>query len=265
MLYDCFTYFNEDLILDMRFNILNDKVDYFVIIEGNRTHSGNLKKKNFNIEKFLKFKKKIKYFFIKNMPKKFSPWQLENFQRNQIILGLKEAKNNDLVLISDCDEIPNLDAISNIKNFNNDIFVFKQKLFYYKINLLNTKSSPWYGTRLITYNRLKNFTPQQIRSYKPNQYPFWRIDKPKNLKIIKKGGWHFSYLNNAKNIKLKLRSYAHTEHNNDILTNEKILKKKIDNHQDLFNDKTHLKRVKLNNSYPSYIIKNKKKFKDWIV
>ena len=88
MLYDCFTYFNEDLILDIRFNILYDKVDYFVIIEGNRTHSGRIKKKNFNINKFLKFKNKIKYFFIKDMPDKLSPWELENFQRNQILIGL---------------------------------------------------------------------------------------------------------------------------------------------------------------------------------
>jgi beta-1,4-mannosyl-glycoprotein beta-1,4-N-acetylglucosaminyltransferase len=264
MLYDCFTYFNEDLILDIRFNILYDKVDYFVIIEGNRTHSGRLKKKNFNINKFSKFKNKIKYFFIKDMPEKFTPWELENFQRNQILIGLKGAQKNDLVLISDCDEIPNLESINNIQYMNNDIFVFEQKFFYYKLNLLNTESNPWYGTKLFRYNFFKKFTPQEIRNYKAKQYPFWRIDKPKNLKIINKGGWHFSFLNSVKNIKLKIQSYAHTEFNINSFTNEKVLKNKIDNYQDLFKENTYLKRVKLDNSYPEYIIKNKENFKKWI-
>ena len=265
MLYDCFTYFNEDLILDVRLNILSDKVDYFVIIEGSRTHSGKSKKKNFDIKKFSKFKNKIKYFFIKDMPEKLSPWELENFQRNQILLGLKRAQKNDLILISDCDEIPNLDVIRNIKNLDNDIFVFEQKFFYYKFNLFNTQANPWYGTKLFSYKFLEKFTPQEIRNYKAKQYPFWRIDKPKNLKIINKGGWHFSFLNSVKNIKLKLESFAHTEFNKDIFTNEKILKKKIDNYQDLFKENTFLKRVKIDNSFPEYIIKNKENFKEWIV
>jgi beta-1,4-mannosyl-glycoprotein beta-1,4-N-acetylglucosaminyltransferase len=266
-IYDCFTYFNEDLILDMRLNILNKYVDYFVIVEGNKTHSGKAKKKNFQIEKFQKFKKKIKYFFIEDMPKTNNSWELENFQRNQIELGLEKANKEDLIVISDCDEIPNLKEIKNIntKEFNKNIFVFEQKCFYYKLNLLNPKSNPWHGTKLVRYDFLKKFTPQKIRSYKTKQYPFWRIDKPKNVIIIKNGGWHFSFLNNLNNIKLKLRSYAHTEFNKKIFLNNRNLLNKLKNYKDLFDESISLKKIDLDNSYPYHIIKNKKKFKEWIV
>ena len=267
MIYDCFTYFNEDLILDLRLNILFNEVDYFIIIEGNKTHSGKSKKKNFKIEKFSKFKRKIKYFFIENMPNSKNSWELENFQRNQILLGLQKANDKDLILISDCDEIPNLKVIKNIdlKEFRNNIFAFEQKCFYFKFNLLNPRSNPWYGSRLTSYNFLKKNTPQKIRNYKIKQYPFWRVDKPKNAIILKNGGWHFSFLNNIKNIKLKLESFAHTEFNKNIYTNKRNLESKIKNYKDLFDNNISLKKITLGNSFPKYLIKNKKKFKEWIV
>jgi beta-1,4-mannosyl-glycoprotein beta-1,4-N-acetylglucosaminyltransferase len=262
-IYDCFTYFNEDLILDLRFNILYKHVDYFVIIEGNKTHSGQLKKKNFDIKKFIKFKKKIKYFFVE-MPDNMSSWQLENFQRNQIVRGLKYAKAEDIILISDCDEIPNL--LHPIKIIeNNRVFAFEQKCFYFKLNLMNPRSNPWYGTKLLKYNYLKKTTPQKIRSYKVKQYPFWRIDKPKNIEIIKKGGWHFSFLNTINKIQLKLKSYAHTEYNRNKFINKKNLASKIKNYKDIFNNKVNLEKIIIDNTYPQYIVTNKKKFKKWIV
>ena len=262
-IYDCFTYFNEDLILDLRFNILFEHVDYFIIIEGNKTHSGRIKKKNFDIKKFIKFKKKIKYFFVE-MPNNMSSWQLENFQRNQIIRGLKHANGDDIILISDCDEIPDIQySIKNIKN--NRVFAFEQKCFYFKLNLLNPKSNPWYGTKLVKYNYLQRTTPQKIRSYKVKQYPLWRLDKPKNVEIIKNGGWHFSFLNTISKIQLKLASYAHTEYNKNKFLNKKNLETKIKNYKDLFDNKVNLKKVLIDSTYPHYIVKNKKKFKKWIV
>jgi beta-1,4-mannosyl-glycoprotein beta-1,4-N-acetylglucosaminyltransferase len=267
MIYDCFSYFNEDLVLDLRFNILFDEVDYFVIIEGNKTHSGKSKKKNFQIEKFSKFKKKIKYFFIENMPDHSNSWELENFQRNQIMLGLEKANKEDLILISDCDEIPNLKKIRNIdqKKFKNTVFSFEQKCFYFKLNLLNPRSNPWYGTKLIRYDFLKKNTPQKIRNYKIKQYPFWRIDRLRNAIILKNGGWHFSFLNTINNIKIKLESFAHTEFNKNIFTNKKNLRSRVKNYKDLFDDNVNLKKITLDSSYPEYIIKNKKQFKEWIV
>ena len=262
-IYDCFTYFNEDLILNLRFNILYEHVDYFVIIEGNKTHSDKLKKKNFNIKKFIKFKKKIKYFFIK-MPNNMTSWQLENYQRNQIMRGLKNAKADDIILISDCDEIPNIQYP--IKNINyNRIFAFEQKCFYFKLNLLNPASNPWYGTKLVKYSFLQKTTPQKIRICKVKQYPFWRLDRHPNVKIIKNGGWHFSFLNTISKIQLKLKSYAHIEYNKNKFLNKNNLREKIKNYRDIFNNKVKLEKINIDNTFPDYIKRNKKKLKKWIV
>jgi beta-1,4-mannosyl-glycoprotein beta-1,4-N-acetylglucosaminyltransferase len=266
-IYDCITYLNEDLILDLRFNILNKYVDYFVIVESNKTHSGESKKKNFNINKFLKFKKKIIYFFVRKMPSTKNRWILENFQRNYIKMALKEIniKKSDYIIISDADEIPNLENIKKIKFEPKNIYAFEQTTFYYKINLLNPKDTPWYGSRLIAYKKLNDLTPQAIRSHKCKQYPFWRFDKPRNVKIIKEGGWHFSYLNNVKKIQYKLKSFAHSEFSSEKFFNKETINNKIKNLKDLFNDNIILKKIKITDGFPSYIVNNKKNLSKWII
>jgi beta-1,4-mannosyl-glycoprotein beta-1,4-N-acetylglucosaminyltransferase len=263
-IFDCITYLNENLVLDLRLNILEEYVDYFVIVEGSKTHSGKNKKIFFDINKFKKFKSKIRYFCIKNMPKSKNPWELENFQRNQIMRGLNDAQPNDLILISDADEIPDLRKIKSLNNIKNKIYTFSQKCFYYKLNLLNKKNTPWHGTKLVSFNYLKKKSPQYFRSYKIKKYPFWRIDKPSNINIIKNGGWHFSFLNNKKGIKFKLQSFAHQELNNKKFTDLSKINYKIKNQEDLFDNKVKLKKVLINNFYPTYIKKNKIKFKNWI-
>ena len=106
-IYDCFSYWDEDLLLDIRFNILNDYVDYFVIIEGNKTWQNNDKKLRFDINKFQKFKDKIIYIPVEDMPDGDNPYLRENFQRNCISKGILKAQDEDLIIISDLDEIPN--------------------------------------------------------------------------------------------------------------------------------------------------------------
>ena len=89
-IYDCFSYWDEDLLLDLRLNILNSFVDYFVIVEGNKTWQNNFKKFRFDVKKFNKFKEKIIYIQVKDMPDGKNPWLRENFQRNCIERGLKD-------------------------------------------------------------------------------------------------------------------------------------------------------------------------------
>ena len=117
-IYDCFSYWDEDLLLDLRLNILNKYVDYFVIVEGNKTWQNNFKKLRFNIENFKEFKNKIIYVPVENMPEGDNPWVRENFQRNCIERGLSTAAQNDLIIISDLDEIPNLEKLCNFKKKN---------------------------------------------------------------------------------------------------------------------------------------------------
>ena len=133
-IYDCFSYLDEDLLLNLRFNILNNFVDYFVIVEGNKTWQNNFKEFRFKINKFSSFKEKIIYIPLENMPDGDNPYLRENFQRNCISRGLINSSEDDLIIISDLDEIPNPQAVSKFDK-KMKYAVFKQKHFYYKINL----------------------------------------------------------------------------------------------------------------------------------
>ena len=137
-IYDCFSYLDENFLLDLRLRVLNDYVDYFVIVEGNKTWQNNYKKLKFNLDLFKDFKNKIIYIPVEDLPDGDDPYLRENFQRNCISRGLKEAKDEDLIIISDLDEIPNLEKLKNF-NLNDRFAVFKQKHFYYKINLQSEK------------------------------------------------------------------------------------------------------------------------------
>ncbi|MDA8537339.1 hypothetical protein N9K55_01350, partial [Candidatus Pelagibacter bacterium] len=186
-IYDCFLYNDEELILNIRLNILNKFVKKFIIIESKFDHQGNKKKLSFDIKKFLRFKKKIIYLVIEEFPKSFSNWKRENFQRNFIANALTKVNKEDYVMISDVDEIPNLSNIQSIANHK--YTVFEQKMFYYKINLLNKTYPIWFGSRICKKKDLKS--PQWLRDQKIKKYPFWRFYKIR-WNVIREGGWHFS-------------------------------------------------------------------------
>ena len=147
---------------------------------------------------------------------------MDQFQRNQIALGLKNASPEYFIIISDIDEIPNLKIID-FNNVYKKIVIFKQMHFYFKLNLL--ARYPWFKSKMC---RKKNLiSPQWLRNLKFKKYPFWRIDKPKNLQIIPDGGWHFAYLLNPSDISKKIQSFAHGEFNKEDNTNIDIIEKKM--------------------------------------
>ena len=141
-IYDCFQYFNEDHMVDLRINIMNEYVDYFVISESTKTHQGEEKKLNFKIENFKKYKNKIIYLvadFKDNkdfFTHKGGESIIEQHQRNNLVNGLDKADDNDLIILSDSDEIPDLKKINQIKP-NTKFTAFSQKMFMYKLNLQN--------------------------------------------------------------------------------------------------------------------------------
>ena len=231
-IYDCFSYWDEDLLLDLRLNILNEYVDYFVIVEGNKTWQNNPKKLRFNIDKFPNFKKKIIYVPVEDMPDGDDPYLRENFQRNAILRGLISSSENDLVIISDLDEIPNPESIQKFKK-EMSYAAFKQNHYYYKINLQSTKNPYWYGSRICVKKFLKS--PQWLRNLKFKKRPFWRIDKIRLNNIIENGGWHFCNLKSAEQLLYKYQNLCET--NDPYHFKEKIdlkylqideIKKKID-------------------------------------
>ena len=107
-IFDCVTFFEENRLMELRFNILNDYVDHFIVCEGKFDHQGRKKKINFNKNNYPKFKKKIIHIIVGEFPKNLNPWERQAFQRENIFTGLKKAKDDDLILFSDPDEIPNL-------------------------------------------------------------------------------------------------------------------------------------------------------------
>ena len=266
-IYDCFQFFNEEHIVDLRLNILNKFVDTFVIVESTINHQGQNKKLNFDIKKFSKFKNKINYIIVDDTPKDIikphtgGESLVEQHQRNSLIKGLKKASDNDLVILSDVDEIPDLNKL---KEFDkNKYAVFSQKMFMYKLNLLNLGENNWHGSKICLKKNLKS--PQWLRNLKFKKYPFWRLDKPRNIQIIKDGGWHFAYLHTAENISRKIKSFAHGEFNKKNLTDEKEIQKRIENKEDVFNRGYDLKKIDIDESYPDYIRQNLELLKNWII
>tara|TARA_B100000029_G_scaffold221918_1_gene219688 strand:+ start:56 stop:952 length:897 start_codon:yes stop_codon:yes gene_type:complete len=293
-IYDCTTFYNENFILDVRFNILDPFVDKFVICESGYSHSGQKKQFNFDINKFSKFKNKIIYlkidkepedlvYFIENREKKETK---ENarinaikriaYQRNFIKEGIIDASKDDLILYSDNDEIPNLKNFE-LENINNELIYFKQQLFYYKFNLFCDRYE-WYGTKGCKKKNLIDF--EWLRNTKPKKYKPFRLDtffsktKYTNVKIINNGGWHFTQLKNIKDLYEKLtNSEDHQEFKDakqSIQEIENLMKKKVINydHKLKKNEYKFAKEFKLQtvslDNLPEYIKINKDKFKNWI-
>ena len=264
-IYDCFQYFNEDLMVDLRLNILNKYVDYFVISESTKTHQGKTKKINFDINKFSKFKNKIK-FIIADYDKEInfqnhtggeSP--IEQHQRNNLMEGIKDASPEDYIILSDSDEIPDFTKLKDMSN-NRKFVAFSQKMFMYKLNLQNLKESNWIGSKITKKKYITSM--QDLRNMKFKKYPFWRIDKY-NQQVIE-GGWHFSFLQTPQQIHTKIKSYSHGEFNNENVNEDKI-KEKILKNEDIFGRDTVLKKISIDESYPDYILQNKDKLSNWII
>jgi beta-1,4-mannosyl-glycoprotein beta-1,4-N-acetylglucosaminyltransferase len=287
-------FYDENVVLDIRLNYLDKFVDKFIIVESQYAHNGEKRKLLFNISNFKKFSKKIIYIILKKKPKNLikidksnlideNPIKVsnaikrENFQRNFILEGLKTAKKDDIIIISDIDEIPNLDKF-NFKSISNKIYFFEQKYFYYKLNLFNSRKI-WYGSRLCKFDKL--LSPQWLRNIKAKNYPLWRIDvlfsnkKYFNNIFVKNGGWHFSYLKKPTGIKKKLKTYLHhVEYELNPMSVKKIsriIKKKnaiYDLNLDQRNNNKFLTGSKLQkfdfDQLPDYIKKNKLKFKKWL-
>ena len=266
---DCFMYYDEDLMLEVRLNTLFEHVDQFVICEATLDHAGKEKKLNFDIKKFEKFKKKIKYIVVDDLPKtvetfkkNWHPAHLrDQFQRNALVRGLKECDDNDLIMISDLDEIPNPKKLSEFGE-KDKYACFVQKNFSLKLNLHNKSEPKWFGTRMCRKKDL--VSPQWLRNIKAKSRPFYKFFKPKFDKFINGGGWHFSSVKSAEGIYKKLDSYAEQQWNNKKYKNMDIIRRKIRKKEDLFDRNHEFEVINVDATFPNYIYKNKKKFEDFI-
>ena len=269
-LIDCFMYFDEDLILEIRLNTLNNIVDKFVIAEATRDHAGNVKKLNFDIKKFDKFKDKIEYLIIDDLPinvkSKKKNWHdnhlRDQYQRNSLERGYRNCDPDDLIMISDIDEIPDPYKIKEF-DIKKRYACLIQKNFQSKLNLLNITDKNWPGTKICQKKFLKS--PQWLRNLKTKKRPFWKFFKDKEPQLIKDGGWHFSFLKKPSLIKKKIISYSHQEFNQPEFIDEKNIRLKIDRHEDLFNRNMKYKVIEVDESFPEYIVNNQEILKEWII
>ena len=287
-------FFDEEMLLDLRLNILDKFVDKFVIVESSYTHSGKEKKLIFDINKYSKFKKKINYIILKDPPKGIeqinnndnedeisrkeilNAIKRENLQRNTIFNVLKDEDKNDWIIISDLDEIPDLTNI-NFKKIKNKIIFFKQKVFYYKLNL-ELKTLRWIGSKACKKKNLKS--PQWLRDIKDKIYPKWRVDilfsnkKYNDIFFIENGGWHFSFVKKPEDIKKKLKSYLHHREydvdpidinkiQNLINSKSVIYDHRVDKTEYKFGGGQKLEKIDLE-FLQRYISSNKEKYLDWL-
>ena len=238
-IFDCTTYFEEDLMMDVRFNILNEYVDTFIVCESKYSHSGKEKKINFDLNNFPKFKNKIKHIILENEPsnlidesKAHPEDQRTNSvkrimqQRDFIQSGLSNASKDDIIMYSDNDEIPNLENL-NFEKIKNKIVIFNQKIFYYKFNL-GLPNIKWFGSKACKIKDLLSIS--NLREIKNKKYNFFRIDtlfsnlKYINLKIIKNGGWHFSNFKTIEELERKfLNDENHSEFEKNINSRDDII------------------------------------------
>ena len=264
-IYDCITFFDESLQAHLRFNILNNYVEQFVVCESKFDHKGNYKGVNFKIENYKEFKSKIIHLVIdEQFPDTSNPWKTQAFQREFIFNGLKNAKPEDYIMFSDPDEIPRPEILANLKLIKK-FGIFLQKMFCYKLNIYNPHESPWEGSRICLKKNLKSidFLRQKILK-KNTRSPFWRIDKEKSIQLIENGGWHFNYLLEPEKISKKLKTFAHIEYSKEEFTKIDAIKNNIHKMRDLFGKGNKYHRVELDNTFPSYILNNQYKFYKWI-
>ena len=287
-------FFDEEMLLDLRLNIMDKYVDKFVITEATYMHSGKSKKLFFDINKFSKFKDKIIYIVVNKQPtdlleinendsddeklskKTDNAKKREVLQINKTQNGFINADPDDIIIISDLDEIPNLKEID-FKKIKQKLIFFKQKMFYYKLNLFY-KSLNWYGTKAC---RKKNLiTPEYLRSSKNKKYPLWRFDvlfskfKYNSIHFVKNGGWHFSNIRKPEDLEKKMQNFLHhvDYEQSGLKLNDlkKFMKEKkvmydhsMDKKENKWGEGKKLQTTRIE-EMPEYILKNIEKYKYWL-
>lgn len=269
MIYDCFTFFNEFDLLEIRLNELDFVVDKFVLVEATKTFSGLDKPLYFkeNQQRFKRYLNKIIHVVVDEYPDINGDWVIENYQRNEIVKGLVNCNDDDVILISDCDEIPSADAILENKD-KPGLKIFEQDMYYYYFNL--KASSKWLsGTRMLFYKDLKNgfdnvdnYSKTVIKELNTGTTP-QKVRHITSGLLIKNAGWHFTYTGGVDMIIKKVKSFSHFREVSNI--DRQKIEKGIRNGSAQFNSDMFLFPVTIDKSFPKYIYDNADKYSDFIL
>ena len=281
--FDCFPFYDELDILEIRLNILDEVVDYFVLVESSRTFTGNKKSLYFseNKERYSNYLHKIRHIVVDDSEYKedVKVWQREFDQKNSVFRGIQGCGAEDFVIVSDVDEIPNPNVIKDIVNEDsNFISVIKQPCFYYYLNCKSTEVFD--KAKIAKLKKIKS--PQQIRAYprfsknnsnKLTQIVFKWIGSFRKrfslwfrfYKVFEDAGWHFTYMKSPEQISQKINNFSHTELNSSQFNEIKLIEYRIKNLKDPFERNYFLKIIEIDESYPEYIVKNKARYQKLIL
>jgi len=271
-LYDCIPFYQSNLLFELRLHTLSKIVDKFIVCEATKSHSGKPKSLIFDLKRFDKFREKIEYIVVDDMPDKknkfFDKYPLYNFQIDKLLNGIKDADDEDLIMISDEDEIPNPGVVENFDYDNFKYAIFLQNLYYYKFNIQNKdefNGNEWPGSRICKKKNLKKFSKFRSLKTKNSKASFWKFWKEKSIQLIKNGGWHFTYLMNSESIAKKIQSSEHDEYNKSDFTEIKKIEYRINNLIDPFDRSNKLKKVMIDNSFPEHLLSNLDYYSRWIL
>jgi hypothetical protein len=265
-IYDCFTFYNELDLLELRLEEHYDYVDHFVIAEANKTHQGRDKIYYLeeNWDRYAKYHDKIIHVKVNDMPTNDNAWVLENYQRNALAKGYVDADDNDIIVISDLDEVMRAETFELMREDNqHTVFICRCPLFYFKVNYIMVKPKSYWVNGMAMPKKFMT-SPQDLRNL-----THWASAQPEDLvtdkvMTIQHAGWHFTYLGNTDHAKNKIVNFAHQESNHlaDTMDVEEFmkLKKGIDPN----NPNESFDIVTLDDYFPETIINNLERWKDYI-
>ena len=287
MIYDCFIFFNELELLELRLHELAGVVDKFVLVEATRTHSNQPKPLHFseNRERFADFADQIIHVVVDDAPPTDKYFFIERFQRNAIARGLRDCRPDDWVLVSDVDEIPKAATVARVsraepfstswparaahgafnsrltqtlfrwkgwrrlrRNHHPFILKFEQSFHCYYLNCVSVQPRYWYGTRML---RFRDFTSaEEVRH--------------SGRRVVRDGGWHFTFMGGAERIRGKIQAYSHTEFNQPQFTQAAAIDERINRGDSLFGDDAQMEIISVDDSFPRYLVEHPERFPGWI-
>ena len=248
-IFDCFTFYNELDLLEIRLNELYNTVDHFVIVEADQTFTGRPKNYIFDQarSRYEKFMDKIIYVQVNDMPGGPDPWQNERHQRNAIVRGIVDAAPDDIIIISDCDEVPRARAVETMQHSGQQLFALRMPLFNFKFNYMRTTPGEYeYWAMASCKQILDANTPDVLRNTRFNPAGFYSIEH---------AGWHFGYLGDNDYLRDKAQSFSHQEVNSPEFLAAIDVEKSIAERKEWDrNQANQYKIVELNDYFPATLI-----------
>ena len=215
-IYDCFTFYNELDLLELRFEELYDHVDHFVVVEANRTFQNNTKPFYFgeNQYRFAKYIDKVIHVQVEDMPIETDAWGREAHQRNSIARGIIDANDNDIIIVSDLDEILRPETVDAMRvDSENSIWGLRMPLFYFKFNYMLTTTDSIYTTWGMACRKRLLTNAEDLRRNRFSLNGFALSHNANGIRMMEHAGWQFSYLGDTEFAKSKIQSFAHIETN----------------------------------------------------